>query len=185
VKPTSSNRNLLDIQVTDQQAVLEIDPAVIRSAVERVLLDAKVRVARVSVAILDNQHIHQLNRTYLQHDYATDVLSFLFESEPAFVDGEIIVSAEMALQVAEEVGGEPAAELLLYVVHGALHLVGCDDVDAPGRAEMIRRETETLAALGLAVPRQRIAPASDQPIANPLPAGDSAAQRAAAGGEQR
>jgi probable rRNA maturation factor len=61
------------------------------------------------------------------------------------LDGEIVVSAETAASSCAEHGTTPENELLLYVVHGALHLVGYDDRDDASRAEMRRREREVLA----------------------------------------
>ena len=64
------------------------------------------------------------------------------------VDGEIVVSAETAWREADrrEVGAE--AELLLYVIHGTLHLLGFDDAAAEDAASMHEKEDALLIALG-------------------------------------
>lgn len=157
-----------DIQISDQQQTLKLDCAAICRAVQEVLDGANLSRATISVAVVDNEQIHALNRTHLQHDYATDVLSFVFESNEECVDGEIVVSAEMAAHVAEELGIVADDELLLYVVHGALHLVGCDDKDEEARAEMLAKEAATLATLGLTTPAHR-----STPVGTPVSEGDS------------
>ena len=67
----------------------------------------------------------------------------------AAIEGEIIVSAEMAQQMAAEGAWNPGSELLLYVIHGMLHICGYDDLSAGDKAVMRSREKLILEALGL------------------------------------
>ena len=66
------------------------------------------------------------------------------------IEGEIVVSAEMALRRAPEFGWRPTWELLLYVVHGTLHLCGYDDRTARDRCRMRDRERTILRNWGMA-----------------------------------
>ena len=152
-----------DIQIIDEQDAISVDGDVVQRAVQRVLADASTNQATISIAIVGNQSIHELNKTYLQHDYATDVLSFVFDRGECSVDGEIVVSAEMAQIIAGRLNVEPHDELLLYIIHGALHLVGYDDKDEAGRKKMLEQEVSTLSALGFSAPTQR-----DKPIGTPI-----------------
>ncbi len=142
---------MIQIAITNEQTVLNVDEDRLRSAVRTVLEDAGRSVAQISVAVVDDPTIHGLNRKYLNHDYATDVLSFVLEEgthgEP--FEGEVIASAETAVAAAERFGWLAADELLLYVVHGALHLVGYDDKTTEAVAEMHKREADVLARFGL------------------------------------
>ena len=63
----------------------------------------------------------------LNHDWPTDVLSFVLEDDDGHLEGEVIISADTAAAAAAELGWPPAAEQLLYVIHGMLHLVGYRD----------------------------------------------------------
>ncbi|HWA98836.1 MAG TPA: rRNA maturation RNase YbeY [Pirellulales bacterium] len=128
----------------------DVDLQRLRAGVEWVLRDAGIARATVSVAIVDDATIHELNVRYLAHDWPTDVLSFLLESGEDSLEGEIVVSTDTATSMARELGRSPADELLLYVVHGALHLVGYDDQDDASRADMRAREASILARLGVA-----------------------------------
>ena len=117
--------------------------------------------ASISIAIVDNETIHDLNIRYLQHDYPTDVLSFLLEEEIApdslpipkssprgygkRIEGEIILSSEMAKQMATKYRWKPLDEVTLYVVHGLLHLCGYDDMTRKEQSSMQQREREVLA----------------------------------------
>ena len=66
----------------------------------------------------------------------------------AMLEGELIVSVETALREAPQQGWSPRAELLLYVVHGLLHLCGYDDLTDEARPTMRAREREVLAIWG-------------------------------------
>ncbi|HEY2838437.1 MAG TPA: rRNA maturation RNase YbeY [Pirellulales bacterium] len=158
------------IEITNEQTGLSIDEARLRAAVEAVLTGQGFLRGAVSVAIVDDPAIHVLNARYLQHDYPTDVLSFLLEEGEGFVEGEVIVSAETAAVSASRYGWTPLDELLLYVIHGTLHLTGLDDHEPEDAAEMRRQEARYLAPFGLTAAWQDRAPRLDPHVAaNPKP----------------
>ena len=112
-----------------------VDAALLRDAALRTLeRHAELADACVDVAVVDDPTIHRLNRERLDHDWPTDVVSFLYDDDP--LTGELIVSADTAERVAKELGWDPTAELALYVVHGTLHLLGFDDQSEEERAAM-------------------------------------------------
>ena len=110
----------------------------------------------VSVSIVDDETIHALNLEHLDHDWPTDVISFVFESESGVVDGEIIASRDTAARCAATAGWSVENELLLYVVHGLLHLAGLDDLDEPSAAAMRVAEQECLLSLGISAAADHI-----------------------------
>lgn len=147
---------MLAIDIANLQTRVAIDSRRLRRAVRLVLTEAGIRSGEISVAIVDDQRIHELNRNFLQHDYATDVLSFLLESAGPTgpITGEIVASGDYAAREAPRYGWPPADELLLYVIHGALHLAGYDDRTKSQAAEMRTAETAYLARLGVEPPQQ-------------------------------
>jgi probable rRNA maturation factor len=135
----------LSIQIACPCDASFVDRRRMRQVVKQVLNDAGVATASVSVAIVDDTTIHRLNRQFLKHDYPTDALSFLLSRGEGHLEGEIVVSAETARRVAVEIACDPAHELMLYVIHGALHLVGYDDTTEEAAATMREREKYYLA----------------------------------------
>ena len=133
----------------------------------------------ISVSIVDNAAIHAINREHLQHDYPTDVISFQLDfaipgdgddfeddddstvehqsveprselrAQGAMIEGEIIASAQMAVDLAASGQWTAMNELLLYVVHGLLHICGYDDLAADEKRIMRGRERAVLHELGL------------------------------------
>jgi probable rRNA maturation factor len=140
---------MIEIALNNQQSCLDIDTERLIAAARQVMQELGPPTCQLSIAVVDNDTIHALNRQFLQHDYATDVLSFLLENDAQHLDGEIIVSAETAVEQCHRFGWTAADELLLYVIHGALHLVGLDDHDEQARAAMRAAERRFLTDFGL------------------------------------
>ncbi len=155
---------MIDVAVANRQSRLPLDEDLLRRAVRMILDCASIRTAQISVAIVDDPTIRQLHERYLALDEPTDVLSFALERSEAHLDGEVVVSADTAAEAAPQFGLGAADELLLYVIHGTLHLVGYDDTTPQLRAEMRRQERACLAALGVAMDDAE-ASVSDKPSA--------------------
>lgn len=163
----ASSPDMYEIEVADQQQCLTIDEKFVRDIICQTLEVEQIVAATISVAIVDNALIHELNRQYLNHDYETDVLSFLLEESRESpearsndtprgagksIDGEIIVSTEMAVEMAAVYSWDALDELTLYVVHGLLHLCGYDDLTPEELVIMRARECDVFEVLGLPRP---------------------------------
>ncbi len=131
---------MIEVELANNQTDFSFREQRLVAAVRKVLEEEGIRNASVSIAVVGTAQIHQLNRDYLQHDYPTDVLSFLFGREGDQLEGEIVVCAATAAQVVVGSACSLEDELLLYVIHGALHLVGHDDHTDEERAAMRSRE---------------------------------------------
>ena len=150
------------VDVTNEQSSVSIPDDRVREIVEGTLRAEGVAEAEISIALVDDPAIHRVNRDHLEHDYPTDVISFLFEEEPVEeagdsplrgagkrIEGEVIVSGDTAAREAEKFGWSSADELTLYLVHGLLHLCGYDDLTDDEQPLMRERERAVLALWGL------------------------------------
>lgn len=144
----------LEVEVADRQEVLKVRAEVLQRAAAITLEGEGIERAAVSIVVVDDPSIEQLNRRYLNHDYATDVLSFRLdddhrplEAEQRVLEGEVIVSAEMAQRRCGEFGWSAECELVWYVVHGVLHLCGWNDQTGEQRDQMERRQQHYLQRL--------------------------------------
>jgi probable rRNA maturation factor len=138
---------LIRIEIANRQRALPVDRRILRRAVRAILADEGVAEAEISLAIVDDRAIHELHRQFLGQDEPTDVLSFVLERSEGRLEGEVIASADTAQSAAARYGNSPADELLLYVIHGTLHLVGYRDDDRRARAAMRARERRYLAGI--------------------------------------
>lgn len=142
----------LTIAVANRQRRWPVDAAALKSAVGCVLSGEGVSKADISIAVLSDPAIHDINRQFLAHDEPTDVITFVLGQDGGFVDGEIVVSADTAAATAPGVGWSLNEELLLYAIHGALHLTGYDDLQPTQKRRMRRRERHYLAEIGVKQP---------------------------------
>ena len=140
---------LLSITVTNAQSRMPVDEKRLREAVCMILQDEAISSAKISVAVVDDPTIAELHERYLDDPDPTDVLSFVLEWEPGYLEGEIVVSADTAKASAPHYHLTAADELLLYVIHGALHLVGYKDTTSKKKKQMREKEQEYLARFGL------------------------------------
>ena len=140
---------MIRIDIADEQDAHVIDYDRLIAAVRLILTDAGYKSGEISLAIVDDAAMHALNREYLQHDYPTDVLSFVLDEDDTRLDGQLIVSADYAAREAPTFGWSLNDELLLYTIHGTLHLVGYDDLEPELKAVMRERETHYLGQFGL------------------------------------
>lgn len=125
------------------------DDALVR-AIEATLKRQAAAPARIHLALVTDEHIAQLNEKHLDHEGATDVLTFDLREKPGGrIEAEIVASVETARREASRRGHGLAAELALYAVHGTLHLLGFDDHVASQAKEMHEIEDEILTSLGL------------------------------------
>jgi probable rRNA maturation factor len=122
----------------------------LKDAARTVLEGEGVRASKVTLAFVDNAHIHRLNKQFLQHDEPTDVLTFPYtEPDAKTLEGEVVIGYEVAKEYAADRGHDVNLELLLYAIHGCLHLCGYDDVDAASTRDMRLAERRYLTQLGL------------------------------------
>ena len=106
------------------------------------------RDLELSVAVVGDERMQEVNRSCLGHDYPTDVLSFPMATEPVLM-GEVLISADTARREAARRGHSAYHELLLYAVHGVMHLLDYDDHGTAERRRMRRAERAALSALGV------------------------------------
>ena len=112
----------------------------VRRWAERMLRCLGLADAELSVALTDDEEIHELNRVFRRHDRPTDVLAFAMREGNAMgarpvgdeasaspdMLGDVVVSVETARRQATRAGRDLASELRALLAHGLLHLVGYD-----------------------------------------------------------
>jgi probable rRNA maturation factor len=139
------------VHVADRQRLLRLDPRRLAREMGRVL--RRVRFpGDLSLVLVDDREIARLHAAHSGDPSPTDVLAFPLAGPTApgsgAPSGEVVLSVETALREARARGLRPRGEVLLYAVHGVLHLVGEDDHDPVRARRMDRRTLALLRALG-------------------------------------
>lgn len=124
----------------------------IRRTVDAVAGVRRLTRGRIGVLVTDDETIREINARHLNHDYPTDVISFTYSRSNDAVEGELVVSLCMAQSEAPDAGWDWRSELLLYVIHGTLHICGLEDSDEQQRREMRAAEQEVMGQLGMVPP---------------------------------
>ena len=98
----------------------------IQRAVETTLQHESVSDASVSVTLLDNPRIRNMNKKYLEHDRVTDVISFPLYEQGEQVVGDVYIGYEQAQDQAADAGVDLEEEIARLSIHGTLHVLGYD-----------------------------------------------------------
>lgn len=114
------------------------------------ILKVEKKKAELNLVFTDNKKIKKINKTFLGHNFATDVISFAYNNASLEnnISGEIIISVEMAVKVAQKLKCTIEGEIALYLVHGLLHLLGYNDKVKKDARKMHQREKELLSMYG-------------------------------------
>lgn len=111
----------------------------------------------VNLQLVDDDQITELNKQYTGNAYATDVLTFPYDTtdqsgaqhneDPTIAD--VVISRPTAQRQAEQVGTDLADEIGLLVLHGLLHASGYDHDSDEGRSNMEAVQQRVMAAANL------------------------------------
>lgn len=105
------------------------------------------KVGEVAYVFCSDEHILEVNRQYLHHDYFTDIITFDY-SDGDSVAGDIFISLDtVRSNAALYSGGDAVRELHRVIIHGVLHLLGLKDKDPEDARQMRAAEDEALALL--------------------------------------
>lgn len=121
-------------------------------AVQKGLKQFAKQNTEVNLVFVDKKEILKINQEFLDHHYVTDVISFNNERPPfdtgePWAFGDIYVCYHVAREQAKNFGHTILQEMLMYAVHGALHLSGMDDHAPEDRAEMDRQAEKIIRAV--------------------------------------
>lgn len=114
--------------------------------------------AEVSVTLVDNARIQELNKEFRNIDRETDVLSFPlggdegYEVDPdndAILLGDIVISLEKAKAQAEEYGHSYEREVAFLITHSLFHLLGYDHTTPEEEKEMFEKQEKVLTELNI------------------------------------
>ncbi len=144
------------------ESILKDMEKVLRLILERESVGSETGDIDVSLSIVDENQIRELNRDYRQTDKVTDVLSFpQFETKNELLDfqknnkgmplelGDVVICYHVAQKQATEYGHSEERELVYLFVHSILHLLGYDHMEEDDKSQMRAREKEIMKEIDL------------------------------------
>ncbi|HOI27289.1 MAG TPA: rRNA maturation RNase YbeY [Paludibacteraceae bacterium] len=104
------------------------------------------KVGDITYIFCSDEHILEVNKQFLQHDYYTDIITFDYTEEKK-ISGDLFISLDTVKSNAEKFNAEYNTELHRVIIHGILHLCGINDKGPGEREIMEKNENEALTIL--------------------------------------
>ena len=142
----------MDILIDNQQTNRPIKVKAIQKKARAILSALDCPEGELSIVLVDDVRIADLNETYLQHTGPTNVISFpmregdFSEINPQLL-GDVVISVDTCAREAEEAGIAMEMRLDQLLVHGILHLLGYDHVHSESEARVMEKKSTELLVL--------------------------------------
>ena len=142
----------MEIQIQDWQKRTKINKSSLRRVILRLSKELDILDRELSIVLLDDPQIAELNLRYRQINGPTDVLAFsMQEGESAGFDskmlGDIVISLDTSERQAQEAGHALEREVYILLIHGLLHLLGYDHMQESQASQMRQMEERLLGNL--------------------------------------
>lgn len=121
-----------------------IDKIKIHQLVKALSQQLQFKLSNLELNFINGEEIHQLNKTHLNHDYTTDIITFDYSTDNKMLDGEIFISVDDAYSNAKKYKIKLNEEIARLVIHGILHLLEYDDQITSKKIVMKRMENKLL-----------------------------------------
>lgn len=133
----------------EETEVLDLDPDFFSLWLSKVCDSEGKELGEVNLIFCSDEYLLEMNKTHLEHDYYTDIITFDYYEEQ--ITGDLFISVDRVTENAAELKAKFMHELHRVVAHGLLHLLGYGDKS--NEEEVLMREMENEALL-LIVPRE-------------------------------
>jgi rRNA maturation RNase YbeY len=137
------------IIVANRQRAKSLNSRLLKNLVAALLSELKINHAELSIQLVGARQMARLNWRFLRHEGSTDVLTFNYGHSPLQMHGELVVCVDDAVKQAAEFHTTWQSEVVRYVVHGVLHLLGYDDLTPVARRQLKRLENRLVQRLAL------------------------------------
>ena len=116
----------------------------IRTFIETLFKKEKQVLEGINYVFCSDEYLLEINRSFLQHDYYTDIITFGLSAPGQPVEAEIYISVDRVKDNARTLGVSFNEEMLRVIIHGALHLCGYRDKKKADIALMRKKEDQYL-----------------------------------------
>ena len=151
----------MNIVIANRQRTRKINTRLLKQITEALLTDLKIKEAELGINLVATREMTLINETFLKHKGSTDVITFDYADKadgplPAdgahgvtcpTLHGELFVCVDDAIEQTKQFKTDWQSEIVRYVIHGVLHLLGHDDHRIAGRRKMKREENRLLRLL--------------------------------------
>jgi probable rRNA maturation factor len=142
----------MNVVIANRQRTKQINAQLLKQIVRELFAELKISEAELEINFLGAKEMAKVNRRFLQHEGSTDVITFDHAdgahnvTRPA-LHGELFVCVDGAISQAKNFQTSFQSEVVRYIVHGVLHLLGHDDLKPDPRCKMKREENRLVRLL--------------------------------------
>jgi probable rRNA maturation factor len=145
--------------ISNRQRTKKINLRLLKQIAEALLVELKIESAELGINLVAAREMILVNETFLKHKGSTDVITFDYGSSvgrdsrlartlaPPKLAGEIFICVDDAVSQAKNFKINWQSEIVRYLVHGVLHLLGHDDLKPDLRRKMKREENRLVRQL--------------------------------------
>ncbi|HEX3856714.1 MAG TPA: rRNA maturation RNase YbeY [Verrucomicrobiae bacterium] len=137
----------MNIVIANRQRTKKINSRLLKRIIAALFEDLKIEGAELGINVVGAKEMAQVNWNFLRHEGSTDVITFDHAEKRKQIYGELFVCADDAVRQAKEFQTGWQSEIVRYIVHGILHLLGHDDVNAKAKRKMKAEENRLLRKL--------------------------------------
>jgi len=137
----------MNLVIANRQRVKKINTRLLKTIITELFAELKITEVELGVNLVGAREMGLVNETFLQHQGPTDVITFdhadkrkAESGKQNTIHGELFICVDVALTQAKEFKTSWQAEVVRYIVHGVLHLLGYDDLKPALRRKMKREE---------------------------------------------
>ena len=144
----------LALSVANRQRAKKINTRLLKQIGLALFAELEIENAELGIRLVGAKEMARVNWQFLQHEGSTDVITFdhlnpesRIQNPKLQLHGELFVCVDDAISQAKEFGSSWQSEIVRYVVHGVLHLLGYDDLKPHLRRKMKREENRLVRIL--------------------------------------
>jgi probable rRNA maturation factor len=142
----------MNLVIANRQRKKKINARLLKEIVAELLAELKITDAELGINLVGAREMALVNETFLQHEGATDVITFdhlnsKLKIKNSKLHGELFICVDVAISQAKEFKTKWQSEVVRYLVHGVLHLLGYDDLKPALRRVMKREENRLVRRL--------------------------------------
>jgi probable rRNA maturation factor len=146
----------MNIVIASRQRMRKINSRLLKEIAEALLADLTIGKAELGINLVAAREMTLINETFLRHEGSTDVITFDYSApekrkaesrKQKQLHGEIFICVQEAILQSKKFKTTWQSEIVRYLVHGVLHLLGYDDCGAAARRNMKCEENRRLSGL--------------------------------------
>ncbi|MGD1089893.1 MAG: rRNA maturation RNase YbeY [Verrucomicrobiota bacterium] len=148
----------MTVTITNRQRKRKINSRLLKKIVGTLLTELEIQETELGINLVAAPKMALVNETFLQHKGSTDVITFDYrdKTEGTFLRGELFVCVDEAFLQALKYGTNWQSEVVRYIVHGVLHLLGHEDHQIAARRKMKCEENRLLRGLSHRFPLSKL-----------------------------